>query len=336
MKCAICGCWKNRRECKSLSSETYCWFHVYLKLNGKRFDKSNLFYCKGCTNALYSIKRETVGDYDVETDDSSVESMSLDSSGDSFTLDNVWFASGGHKICIICRTEVKAGVTVMPNSARLDLFLIHRIFAPHGSRCCRTHLFDNNRLKPIENIDNINRSNSPASFSPEAMRTLMNDVFSLFDELRSSPRLDFEDPMLTNDEYLMWTGWSKEQFDMLFDQLSSAIRSSSNRSSRNALAIFWIKLKTNLSFCQIGSLFNFPGDSDAKRLRVGDAFDAVRESLMKIFVPKYLGIGHITQLDTFDHNTAYSKVRAVHCNGETRERKFRLITSMDAFPMLVL
>ncbi|CAF2141157.1 unnamed protein product [Rotaria magnacalcarata] len=85
------------------------------------------------------------------------------------------------------------------------------------------------------------------------------------------------------------------------------LRSSSNRTSRNALAIFWIKIKTNLSFRQIGSLFNISGNSDTRRLRVADAFDSVRELFIKYFVSKHLGIGHITIDDAKIHNTAYSK-----------------------------
>ncbi|CAF1685086.1 unnamed protein product [Rotaria magnacalcarata] len=135
----------------------------------------------------------------------------------------------------------------------------------------------------------------------------MNDIFSFFDELRSSPRLDFDDSSLTNEDYEAWTGWSEEQFNDMFKEISVYLRSSSNRTSLNALAIFWIKIKTNLSFRQIGSLFNISGNSDTRRLRAADAFDSVRELFIKYFVSKHLGIGHITIDDAKIHNTAYSK-----------------------------
>ncbi|CAF5136420.1 unnamed protein product, partial [Rotaria sp. Silwood1] len=87
------------------------------------------------------------------------------------------------------------------------------------------------------------------------------------------------------------------------------LRSSCNRTIRNKFAMFWIKLKTNLSFCQIGSLFNMPGNSESRRKRVADAFDSVRELLVSHFVPQHLGIGHISVDDAKTHNTAYTKVR---------------------------
>ena len=49
---------------------------------------------------------------------------------------------------------------------------------------------------------------------------------------------------MTDEEYEAWTGWNKNQFDYMYEQISSFLRSSSNRTSRNAFAIFWIKMKT--------------------------------------------------------------------------------------------
>ena len=100
----------------------------------------------------------------------------------------------------------------------------------------------------------------------------------------------------------------KHNFDLIFDEVSRFLRSSENRTSRNAMAMFWIKLKTNLSFRQIGSLFNINGDSEKRRLCAAKAFDSVRNLLIKYFVPNHLGIKHMQIEDTKAHNTAYSKV----------------------------
>ena len=72
--------------------------------------------------------------------------------------------------------------------------------------------------------------------------------------------------------------------------------------------MFWIKLKTNLSFRQIGSLFNINGNSGKRRPCAAKAFDSVRNLLVKYFVPNHLGIGHMQIEDTTAHNTACSKV----------------------------
>jgi hypothetical protein len=228
---------------------------------------------------------------------------------DRLNLENVTFIGSGHKKCVMCRKPVSCGMTIMPKPARLDLLLLHRLFAPHGVRCCLSHLFNRNRLRPDEQVNNQDCQQFPTFLSPQEARDLFNDLFSLFDELRSSSRLDFDDPSLTDEDYEAWTGWTKNQFNLMFENVSRFLRSSSNRTTRNAFAIFWIKIKTNLSFRQIGSLFNMSGDPDRRRMSAANAFDSVRELLIEHFVPNHLGIGHITVDDAAKHNTAYTKVR---------------------------
>ncbi|CAF4093570.1 unnamed protein product [Rotaria sp. Silwood2] len=97
---------------------------------------------------------------------------------------------------------------VMPNSARLDLLLIHRLYAPHGTRCCISHLINDLRLRPNEYVNMKDRLQFPTMLSPQEIQDLLNDIFSFFDALRSSPRLDFDDPSLTNEDYEAWTGWA--------------------------------------------------------------------------------------------------------------------------------
>ena len=94
----------------------------------------------------------------------------------------------------------------------------------------------------------------------------------------------------------------------MFKYISKYLRSSSNRTFRKAFAIFWIKLKTTLTFHQIGSLFSMSGDLESRRKRAADAFDSVRELLIRYFAPKYLGVGHISIDDAKQNNTAYTKV----------------------------
>ena len=309
VKCAVCNCWKHSKECKSLSSPTYSWFRHYLQSKGKIFNQDDLFYCKSCTNALYIIRKDLINIASpVSSESSSSDLMNVDEVDDRLTLDNILFTGSGHKKCVICRIDVSAGIVVMPQSARLDLLLMHRLYAPHGTRCCSSHLINDCRLRPNECISMKDRLKFPTILSPQEVRDLFNDIFSFFDELRSSPRLNFDDDSLTDGDYNAWTGWSKEEFNEMYNELSVYLRSSWNRTKRNALAIFWIKVKTNLSFHQIGSLFSIHGGSETRRLRTADAFDSVREVFIKYFVPKHLGIGHITIADAKSHNTAYSKV----------------------------
>ncbi|CAM4988188.1 unnamed protein product [Rotaria socialis] len=283
IKCNLCNCWRNSSELKSLCSSTYSWYHEYLLSNGKTFNVNELFSCKGCTKALYTMKKDLSIVSISHSSESFPELMEINDDNDGLTLDNITFIGSGHKRCVV-------------------------LYAPHGIRSCTSHLLNGDRLRPDEHIDIENRFPIPTSLSSTEASELFSDLFSLIDELRSSSHLDFDSILLTDEDYQAWTGWTKEQFNLMFQYISSHLRSSSNRTSRNAFASFWIKLKTNLSFRQIGSLFNMIGDSELRRKRASDTFDSVRELLMLHFVSAHLGIGHITIDEAKIHNTAYTKV----------------------------
>ena len=153
VKCAVCHNWKSRTECKSLSSATYVWFHDYLRSEGKKFNLDDLYFCKSCTGALYTMKENLTTAADSSSSESSLpDTMEIERNDDRLTFDNVFFTGSGHKRCVICRTPVSSQMIVMPKSARLDLLLIHRLFAPHGTRCCSSHLINGLRLLPNEYI----------------------------------------------------------------------------------------------------------------------------------------------------------------------------------------
>jgi hypothetical protein len=239
------------------------------------------------------------------------EAMDVENDEKPLTLDNLKFRGSGHKKCVICCCNVSSKMMVMPKTARLELLAFHRVYAPGGIRSCHSHLINDNHLRPNVRLRELDRLRLVTSLSSDEMRDFCNDLLSMLEELRSSSsssRLDFDDLSYTDEDYEAWTGWTKKQFDQMFNQISPFLRSSLNRTSRNAFAIFWIKVKTNLSFRQIGSLFNISNESELRRKRAADAFDSVRNLLVELFVPKYLGIGHITKEEAKAHNTAYTKV----------------------------
>ena len=45
---------------------------------------------------------------------------------------------------------------------------------------------------------------------PSILLQLFNDLLSLLQGASSVARLDFVDPYLTNEDYLVWTGWNKQ------------------------------------------------------------------------------------------------------------------------------
>lgn len=306
-KCALCSRWCSNY--RSVSSSSHQWFHQYLRSNGVSFDESDVYLCSSCVHSFYSIKEGNNISNSIESMDTSesMDAVVVDHNlDDQLILKNVVYAGSGHQRCIICREETKEGSLVMPKSARLDLLIYHKMYAPDGVRCCSSHLLNRTRLLPDAHVIMENRLQLASCLSSDEMVNLVTDLLSLLQEAVNAPRLDFSHSSLTDEDYLAWTGWTKEQFDDMHHIISSHRRSSSNRNTQNALAIFWVKLKTNLSFRQIGSIFNIPGDGEDRRKRAADAFDSVCRCLMENFVPLHLGAEHLTRQEATKHNTSFS------------------------------
>ena len=157
-----------------------------------------------------------------------------------------------------------------------------------------------------ENINVETRQTSMAKLEPSVLLNLFNDLLALLQEASTAPRLDFTNVSMSNEDYLAWTGWNKEQFESMFVLVRPHIQTSCNREARNALAMFWIKLKTNLSFRQINSLFNISGDGENRRKVVSRSFDSICQVLTDVLVPKYLGISHLFRSEAIGHNTPFS------------------------------
>ncbi|CAF1214176.1 unnamed protein product [Rotaria sordida] len=81
-----------------------------------------------------------------------MEEVNTSTNDDQFTLNNVIFAGRGHKKCVVCRKDIRGGTMVMPKAARLDLLIIHSMYAPQGVRCCSSHLFNDKHLIPEDKI----------------------------------------------------------------------------------------------------------------------------------------------------------------------------------------
>jgi hypothetical protein len=84
------------------------------------------------------------------------------------------------------------------------------------------------------------------------------------------------------------------------------VNGSYSRTKREALGMFWIKMKTDLSFSQIASLFDIPDPMEDGRKKVSDAFHSVSKSLNVHFVPNHLGLHLISPQKAISHNTPYS------------------------------
>ena len=299
-QCIRCKKWK---ASKNILLKTQEWCYSLLESEGISLSNAErISLCNKCWFNLRNMKKETETQPESDTEDMDT---SVHDDEDLFTVENILFAGSGHKKCVICKAEISADAIIMPKIARLDFLVLKRMYAPHGVRCCKQHLW-NNRLLPNVEINMINRQTSMAKLESSALLKLFNDVLGLLQEATAAARLDFTDASLSDEDYLAWTGWNKLQFEHMVNLVQPHIRTSSNREARNAMAMFWIKLKTNLSFRQIGSLFNISGDGDNRRKLISRTFDSIRQILIEKLVPQYLGIGHLSRTEAINHNTSFS------------------------------
>ena len=202
--------------------------------------------------------------------------------------------------CVICRTPVTTGTTALPRPAQLQLLIHHHLVADPASRVCLSHLHENNYLKDIEELDLGRRKPKDTALDKADSDKLLLDLLGFIHSHNGTPRLDFQ--ALPESDYPVWTGWDKTSFDNMLSYVS--LHTSSNRDSREGLGMFWVKLKTGLSYEQIASLFGI-----AHKSRVSCTIAKVSDQLDVRFVPQHLGPGHINHDEAAEtHSSAYTRI----------------------------
>ena len=105
----------------------------------------------------------------------------------------------------------------------------------------------------------------------------------------------------------MWTSWRREELSKMHESIKEVTRESKNRSSELAVIMFSIKLRTNLTYEQIGMRMNYKFSQEDKRKRVSEACSSVEDALLTHFVPRFFGANHLTRAQALAHQTVYSK-----------------------------
>ena len=93
----------------------------------------------------------------------------------------------------------------------------------------------------------------------------------------------------------------------MHESIKEVIRGNKNRSSELAVIMFWMKLRTNLTYEQIGMIMNYKSSQEDRRKRVSEACSSVYNALLTHFVPRFLGANHLTRAQALAHQTVYSK-----------------------------
>ena len=90
------------------------------------------------------------------------------------------------------------------------------------------------------------------------------------------------DSLRNEEEWSAWTGISKELFLVLLDYFGPNISESSTLSAKTKLLIFLVKLKTNLTFNAIGSLFGIHRNTVSQVFR--SVLDITYEKCQKLLI----------------------------------------------------
>ncbi|CAG2220876.1 unnamed protein product [Mytilus edulis] len=210
-----------------------------------------------------------------------------------------------HRMRIVCKNQNsnRHKITV----AKTQTFKNKGIFISTNSRCCSDHLggkyFKQEALKALKHT-------SPSTFFNRT------DVVNLLDRTRSMlkdvSKLNFDVQIaMSDDDFVNLTGLTKQQMYVVATHVTDS-RNSEVRSIRTCLAILLVKLRTGLSNTILGTLFSL------KSYNIRRAVHSARESLIKNFVPSFLGFNHMSHsVFAQSHTTPTAKTLFTGNNEDT-------------------
>jgi hypothetical protein len=209
----------------------------------------------------------------------------------SFIVPGITSVSKSERRCFVCRSPT--GRSRIPNSALLDTWLKLKILVPENNRICADHL--DSGIFTEEALSRIIVTKESAELNGQQVAKWLTNL-----SLKLSQRhrlIDFNSNAgLPNEDVKMLTGIDRNAFQALVNVLkTSKMRESANRSLQNALGIFMILLRLNLSQRVIAFLFG------VSQSVVSDAIDAVSEVLLEKFVPLHLGYEHLSREQIMNH-----------------------------------
>jgi hypothetical protein len=194
--------------------------------------------------------------------------------------------------CFVCKSA--QGRRRIPNSALLDIWIQAKVLVPEDNRTCSEHL-DNGRFTS-DAITLIQATRTDAELTGQQISSWLINITKKLSQRHRPVDFNVGSP-LTDNDYKLLTGITRDQFRELVGVLKeNKMRESGNRSLRNALGIFLVMLRLNVSQRVLAFLFGITSQSI-----ISETIDAVTEVLIKNFVPLHLGYGHLTRDQLMTH-----------------------------------
>ncbi|CAC5381037.1 unnamed protein product [Mytilus coruscus] len=189
-------------------------------------------------------------------------------------------------MCIVCKKQnsntSRHKLIVVPNEAKTQTFIDKGIFISTNSRCSDHRVgkyFKQEALKALKH------TSSSTFFNRTDVNDLLDRTRSM---LKDVGKLNFDVQIsMSDDDFVNLTGLTKQQLDVVATHVTD-LRNSAVRSIRTCLAILLVKLRTGLSNTILGTLFSL------KSYNIRRSVHSARESLIKNFVPSFLGFNHMS------------------------------------------
>jgi len=214
----------------------------------------------------------------------------------------VHIVSSSQRHCCVCQKE--SGRKCIPKKAIVKAWLSTRVFIPFNNRLCKEHL--QNQEFDATSLQTLQEKAALSSVIGTEFVELTEELSKFCEELYEKPRLTMEDNSLKDEEVKTLFSLTRSQFDDLHQYVATDLRKNSSRTTKDALAMYLIKLRLNLPQTVIRIFFELPTQS-----KVSEAITAVSESLLRRFTPNFLGYRHLNENQLQDHQSEF--LRRIFC-----------------------
>ena len=289
---------------RSVSDKKHRWLHNLLRIHGIKL-QPEMIICNRCRNTLYRENKHRrvtnqesfVGeDFAEELSEEKYEQKEIYSSNSLIGLDNIYGNGDDYVYCTCC---MKPGVEMKPLSLseRMTLLSEYNLYTSRNARRCPNCFDAIPRKRPQERT----------FLSSKQTNDLINDLIAELVRVKNTPFITDDSNAFSKEDYFSWTGWSLDQLKDMTSLIDHRMKKSKHRTPFEAICQFWIKLKTNLSFRQIGTLFKISTSEESIRRRIEDTFHAITAYLNDVLVSTNLGLNHLTRAEALTHHTAYTE-----------------------------
>lgn len=173
----------------------------------------------------------------------------------------------------------------LSNSTKVYLLSYYHLYVPKLARICQQHLQTMSTEELSRNI-----VDHESNINAESVQDIINIYASVLESRSSS--IDLEE--MSNEEFRFWLGISREQFNILLNQIPTLHDRS--KSPKIDLAVYLCKLRNGEPNNRIGSLFN------CSKHTIGRKICLVRSCLTNDFVLLHMGLDHITRDEIIERN----------------------------------